>query len=48
MRIHEITDDPTSIQEVTPDPFKSQADALKRQQKDLKIKKARLCHRTGH
>ena len=32
MRIHEITQDP----------FKPQADALNRQQKDLKVKKARL------
>lgn len=32
MRIHEITQDP----------FKSQAEAVKRQEKDLKIKKARI------
>lgn len=42
MRIHEITDDPDSINEVTPDPFKVQTDAVKRQEKDLKIKKARI------
>ncbi len=42
MRIHEITDDPDSIVEVTPDPFKVQTDAVKRQEKDLKIRKARI------
>jgi hypothetical protein len=42
MRIHEITDDPTSIQEITPDLFKPQEQAVKRQQKDLKIKRARI------
>lgn len=42
MRIHEITDGPGCIQGVTPDPFKPQADAPKQQQKDLKVKKARL------
>lgn len=41
MRIHEITDDPTNIHEII-DPFKTQAVMLKRQQKELRVKKARL------
>ena len=42
MRIHEITDDPIDIHEVAPDPFKAQTDAVKRQERDLKIRKARI------
>ena len=37
MRIHEITD-----------PLKAQSDALNRQQKDLKVKKARIRANKAH
>ena len=42
MRIYEITDDPKSIHKVTPEPFKAHTDAVKRQEKYLKVRKARI------
>lgn len=42
MRIHESTAKPDDIHEITQDPFKAQSDAITKQQKDLKVKKARI------